>query len=234
MENKMKKIFIILLLITPLAVQNIGASGIPTIDIVSMIQGLKDALVQAKQFKDQISEARNRLNRLKETGKHYKDMVDGHFDWESLLNDPTLNKHLALGNWKKIYDGIGDINNLRDEFHMQSDDPRIQSKWDKQLKAYKVQRDFYYASVKRSENLKNLLKQFSTATNPAAKADLANSIQFENTQVENDAEMMKSMAALMEQKARFEHELSIAESRRKFSEEGIEIDYSSAYDFLDD
>ncbi len=223
----MKRLFIIACLIMPLTAES---SGIPTIDIAGLIQNLKDGLIQVKQFKEQLTEAKNRLNQLKDDAQTYKDMVDGHFDFEAILNDPSLNAALALEDWKDIYDNVGDISDLRDEFKLNSNNPANQGKWDSELKAYRAQTEFYNMSVKRNENLRALLDQFTTATNPAAKADLANSIEFENTQVENDAEMMKSMTALMEQRGIFEREQSALSKKEQMKGVGLPIDYSSAYD----
>jgi len=227
----MKKLFIIALLVLPMTLsQPVNASGVPTIDIAAIIQSLKDALVRAKEFKQQINEAKNRLNEMKNTADHYKDMVEGHFDFEDILNDPNLNKELALDDWKDIYNDTTDLANMRDEFGMVSSDPKIQKMFDKKLQAYRAQTKYYEISKQRNDNLTNLLAQFKTATNPAAKADLANSIQFESAQIKNDSKMMETMTALMEQTSTLEHQQQSVEKMNMIQSggTGIAIDYSKA------
>jgi type IV secretion system protein VirB5 len=226
----MKKAIPAILLMISLPFNSAQSSGIPTIDIAGIIQGLQESLVRVQEFKEQIKEAKGRLQQLKDTGEHYKEMVDGHFDFEAILNDPLLNEHLALDDWKDIYDDVSDLANLRDEFGMISDDPIIQAKWDKQLQSYSAQQKFYDLSAERNENLTNLLDQFTTATNPAAKADLANSIQFENAQIENDKAMMQTMTELMKAEQVLADEKRAMDRRLKFRGDGLEIDYSSAYE----
>jgi type IV secretion system protein VirB5 len=228
----MKKFIVMLLVLSLSYNQTVSASGVPTIDIASIIQGLKDALIRAKEFKQQIKEAKNRLNEMRNSSEHYRDMVDGHFDFESILNDPTLNKYLALDDWKDIYNDTSDLSDLRDEFGMVSNNPTTQKKYDRKLQTYSAQSKFYDMSVKRNDNLKDLLAQFTTATNPAAKADLANSIQFENARIKNDAKMMESMTALMEQTATLEHEQRSLEKIEVIRGGGMAVDYSSAYEDL--
>ena len=228
----MKKLISILLvgLITTAStgIKEVQASGIPTVDIASLLQGLADTFMKINQFKEQIQGAKERLDEMKESAEEYKDMVEGHYDWEQILNDPTLNKHLALEDWKTIYDGVSDLEGLREEFGLKSDDSEVQARIDRELQAFQAQNDFYDMSVQRSENLKDLLDQFSSAKNPAAKADLANSIQFENAQIKNDAKMMETMTELMKQKRNLESKHAALEYKRKMDNEGLEIDYSLA------
>ena len=226
----MKKLLVATALAIPLTFNPVAnATGIPVVDVAGILQMVTDGLVRAQEFQQQISEAKNRLNELKNSADHYKEMVEGHFDFETLLNDPLLNQHLALNNWKDIYNNVQDIQSLRDEFDMHSNDPAIQKRYDSELQQYSAQKRFYDSAVKRNKNMKNLLNQFNTATNPAAKADLANSIQFENTQMENDAKMMESMAMLMQQKANYEKTRAANLKMETIKTSGMTVDYSAAY-----
>lgn len=230
----MKKKLLISLCVLPLLfTQPSQASGVPTIDIAAIIQKLKDSLQRAIEFKEKIENAKERLTQAKDKLDHYKDMVDGHFDFETILNDPFLNKHLALDDWKDIYADAVDIADLRDEFNLISDNPSIQARFDKQLQSYKATNDFYSTAVKRSEKLGDLLDEFALATNPAAKADLANSIQFENTQVENDGKLMETMSLLMQQKEAMEKAQIEVEKMNTLNGVGIPVDYSTAYEGIE-
>ncbi|MGL4666593.1 MAG: type IV secretion system protein [Saezia sp.] len=213
----MKKLILIGCLTAPFAAN----AGIPTIDVAAIARMVTEGAVRANEFKENILEARNRLNQLKNTGDHYKDMVDGHFDVEKLLNDPNLNKFMALDDWKKIYEGVEDIAELREEFYLFSDDPKKQKIYDDKLRQYSVQKRFYNASVARNKKMTDLLNEFATATTPAKKEDIANSLRFEQTQVQNDAQMMASMNNLMEQQRIFEVEAASEEKMRKWNNEGF-------------
>ncbi len=192
----MKKILLVFCLIFPLGVM---ASGIPVVDIAGLTQMITDGLARAKEFKQNMDEARNRLNEMKSSADHYKKMVDGHFNFEDVLNDPYANQFMALDDWKQIYNDSAGLAELRQEFGMYSDDPVVQRQYDNKLRQYNAQTKFYKASVERNKKMQSLLGQFSTATTPAAKEDIANAIRFEQTQVQNDAQMMATMNTLMEE-----------------------------------
>ena len=87
-------------------------------------------------------------------------------------------------------------------------------------------------SVERNKNLNNLLEQFEIAENPAAKADLANSISFANAQLKNDAQMMETMSLLMQHKETIEANKASYEKIQTLKGEGLTVDYSSAADDL--
>ncbi len=167
---------------------------------------ITDGLARAKEFKQNMDEARNRLNEMKSSADHYKKMVDGHFNFEDVLNDPYANQFMALDDWKQIYNDSAGLAELRQEFGMYSDDPVVQRQYDNKLRQYNAQTKFYKASVERNKKMQSLLGQFSTATTPAAKEDIANAIRFEQTQVQNDAQMMATMNTLMEKQRVLEHE----------------------------
>lgn len=213
----MKKIVLICCLSAPFCAN----AGIPVLDIGSLTQMITEGATRANEFKQNILEARNRLNEMKQQSDHYKNMVDGHFDVEKLLNDPTANKFMALDDWKKIHDSVEDIVELREEFYLFSDDPKKQKIYDAKLRQYSAQQKFYNSSVARNKKMKNLLDEFATATTPAKKEDIANTLRFEQTQMQNDVQMMASLNSLMEQQRRFEMDVSAEEKMRKWSNEGF-------------
>lgn len=214
----MKNYLLMFFLIFPLGVT---ASGIPVVDVAGLTQMITDGLARAKEFKQNMEEARNRLNEMKSSADHYKKMVDGHFNFEDVLNDPYANQFMALDDWKQIYNDSTGLAELREEFGLYSDDPNVQRRYDNKLKQYNAQTKFYKASVERNKKMQSLLSQFSTATTPAAKEDIANAIRFEQTQVQNDAQMMATMNTLMEKQQRLEHDASEREDVRIMFNEGF-------------
>ena len=213
----MKKLILIGMLAFPLSV---SASGIPVVDIAGLLQMVTDGLARAQEFKQNMDEARNRLGEMKSTADHYKDMVDGHYNFEDILNDPYANQFMAMDDWKQIYDDSTGLAELRQEFDMFSDDPQVQRRYDNKLRMYNAQTKYYKASVERNKKMQTLLIQFSTATTPASKSDIANTIRFEQTQVQNDAQMMATLNKLMENQQRLENGAAARESTRRLLNEG--------------
>ena len=180
------------------------ASGIPVVDVVGITQMVIDSAQRAQEFTQSISEARNRLNQLKSQAEHYKSMVEGHYGFEEILSDPNLNDVIDLSAYSDLYDAIDDISDLRSEFGLYSDDPVIQRRYDMQLKQLRFQEMLYERSTERNERMSRLLSQFGSATTPAAKEDLANSINFETMQMQNEQRMMDSMSDMLEQQRKLE------------------------------
>ena len=214
----MKKIILIGLLVFPLSV---SASGIPVVDVAGLLQMVTDGIARAQEFKQNMDEARNRLGEMKSTADHYKNMVDGHYNFEDILNDPYANQFMALDDWKQVYNDSSGLAELRQEFDMFSDDPQVQRRYDNRLRMYNAQNKYYEGTVKRNNNMQSLLEQFSTATTPAAKEDIANAIRFEQTQVQNDAQIMASLNDLMERQQRLEHDAKEKEDVRIMFNEGF-------------
>jgi len=207
---KHNKLLLALALGLPLSV---SATGIPTVDVAAIAEMVANEAENATRFIEDMEEARNRLQEMKEQGEHYKKMVDGHWDYEKILNDPTLNDFFANEEWKDIYDNVTNLDQLRDEFGMYSDDPEVQESYDKELQAYAAREEFYNTAVERNKRMTELLNEFENAATPAQKEDIGNSIRFEQTQIENDAKMMASLNQLMEDQRRLEHS---AKEREKF------------------
>ncbi|MFA0073411.1 type IV secretion system protein [Vibrio cyclitrophicus] len=214
----MKKWLLPICLVFPFGVT---ASGIPVVDIAGLTQMITDGLTRAQEFKQNMDEARNRLNEMQSTADHYKKMVDGHFNFEDVLNDPYANDFMALDDWKQIYNDSSGLAELRQEFGMYSDDPVVQRQYDNKLRQYNAQTKFYKASVERNKKMQSLLGQFSTATTPAAKEDIANAIRFEQTQVQNDAQMMAAMNSLMAKQRVMEADSAARASTKLLLNEGI-------------
>lgn len=188
------------------------ASGIPVVDVAGIAQMITDSATRAQEFSQSISEARNRLNQLKNQAEHYKKMVEGHYGFEEILSDPNLNNVIDLSAYSDLYDAIDDVSDLREEFGLHSDNPVIQRRYDMQLKQLKFQETLYERSAKRQERMNRLLSQFHTATTPAAKEDLGNAINFEKTLMNNEQEMMTAMSDMLERHKQLEIDQKSRES----------------------
>ena len=113
----MKKLLLLIALIFPFSV---SATGIPVVDVASLTQMVTDNLAKAKQWGleaqqwakqngmdiDQYKEALKQGKDIYEQGEHYKKMVDGHFNFEDVLNDPLANEFYDLEEWRDVYDEL--------------------------------------------------------------------------------------------------------------------------------
>ncbi|ANQ23822.1 conjugal transfer protein TrbJ [Vibrio natriegens] len=199
------------------------ASGIPVVDVAGITQMVVDSAQRAQEFTQSINEARNRLNQLKNQAEHYKSMVEGHYGFEEILSDPNLNDVIDLSTYNDLYDAIGDISDLRSELDLYSDDPVIQRRYDMQLKQLRFQEMLYKRSTERNERMSRLLSQFRTATTPAAKEDLANSINFETMQMQNEQRMMESISDMLERQKTLEAQQRSLKLQQQVFGEGIPI-----------
>ncbi|MCY9876979.1 conjugal transfer protein TrbJ [Vibrio natriegens] len=196
---------------------SIQAAGIPVVDVAGITQMVVDSAQRTQEFTQSINEARNRLNQLKNQAEHYKSMVEGHYGFEEILSDPNLNDAIDLSTYSDLYDAIDDISDLRSELELYSDDPVIQRRYDMQLKQFRFQEMLYKRSTERNERMSRLLSQFGTATTPAAKEDLANSINFETMQMQNEQRMMDSMSDMLERQRLLENEQQLNEQYNAFT-----------------
>ncbi|GIU48872.1 hypothetical protein TUM4438_31230 [Shewanella sairae] len=183
---------------------NANAAGIPTIDIAAIAQMIQDGIAQVQRFKEQMDGAKNHLNATKDQSDFYKLMNNDYWDVTSVLSDPEVAEFLALNDWKEVYETIEDIDDLRNEFDMNDDDPKIQERYDKVLKNFAFLKKTYKTSVTRQERIIELTTQLRYADSPAKKADLANALQYEQVQLANEVALTKSMNELMREQQELE------------------------------
>ncbi len=219
----MKKLLIaaVTSLLISVSASPVKASGIPVVDVASILQTVTEGIAEAARFQQEIQGAVNRFNELKDQGEHFKDMVEGHYNFEDIINDPAVSEFMNNSEWREIYNEVGDVSDLRAEFGLLSDDPTLQEQYDRRLRQVKAQQRFHDASVARNEQLKDLAEQFENADTPAKKEDLANAISLQQLQIENDKNTMQTLTALMQKKANLEEGTAARESIRKMFNEGI-------------
>lgn len=215
----MKKLLLISLLCLPLSS---NAGGIPVFDGVSLKQMITDNIARVKQWGveaerwatdhgvdvDKMKELTSQGVELARQGEHYQEMVEGHYTFEDILNDPVLNTYAEMDGWKELYETGTDLNKLKEGLGIALDDNRH----DNALKKIDALSRFYERSARRNQTLKDMLDAFEDADNPAKKADIANAIALEQTKIKNDEQMMLSMQRMADEQARLKH---AAESRHK-------------------
>jgi type IV secretion system protein VirB5 len=197
------------------------ATGIPTVDVASIAQMVLDSTTRAAEFAETIQAARQRLEQMRNSAQFYQDMVEGAYSFEDVLNESGLSEDLALSTWSDAYDNVSRLQDLRDDFGLNSSDPYTQSRWDSELLRFDANQKLYDSTVKRNEKMLSLLTQFSSATTPAQKESLANAIHFEQLQLQNDVQMVQAMSNLLKQREEQALEANSEEIRRQFMNEGF-------------
>ncbi|MGR2997565.1 type IV secretion system protein [Vibrio vulnificus] len=193
----------------------VSASGIPVVDIASLTQMAMDNIAKAQQWAREAKQwatenniGYDQLNQMHTEYKHYKKMVEGHYSFEDIMNDPKIMSEME--EWRTLYDQFEDAEELREEFGINRNDDSM----DEMLRKYRMVDRFYERSLKRNQTLMKLLEEFETADSPAKKADLANAIAFEQTKVKNDEQMMASLDKIKQQEADIRHSF---ESKKKIN-----------------
>jgi type IV secretion system protein VirB5 len=219
----MKKLLLLIALSFPFSV---SATGIPVVDVASLTQMVTDNLAKAKQWGleaqqwakqngmdiDQYKEALKQGKDIYEQGEHYKKMVDGHFNFEDVLNDPLANEFYDLEEWRDVYDELEEVNRLAEKYGVKAAREDRRGNQETSLQKLALMNKFYQQSIKRNVRMKSLLDRFETVDTPAAKADVANAIAFEQTQIQNDEQSKNAMFAMLQDEADLKHSI---ESQKK-------------------
>lgn len=202
----------IVLTLAMIASFNSYAAGIPVMDVTTLAEIIKNAATQANQFRQQMSSMRDQIDEARNQGKFYKDMVNGHWSIEDILNNPLASNYLISDDWKSIINSVNDIAGLRDEFGLVSNNPNTQKQYDEILKTYKFKEETYKKSVERQKRITQLSQRFSQATTPSTKQDLMNSIQFEKMQMENDQHLIDSINQMQTQQITMQQQAQVQQN----------------------
>lgn len=215
-----KLVIATVLLISPLG----WAGGIPVVDFTSLSQMVSDNLARAQQWAKEARQwaEENKLSleqvqQMNREYKHYKSMVEGHYTFEDVLNDPHLNNLTEMEGWRELYDQVDDLQSLREDFGLDKGD----SSSDELIRKYSMLDKFYKRSTNRNKTLQGLLSEFQSADNPAKKSDLSNAISFEYAKIKNDEQMMSALLSLKEQKDDISHSVRSKRKIQKMFADGI-------------
>ena len=143
-----------------------NATGIPVVDVAGLTQMVTDNIATAKQWGleaqqwatqngidlDKYAESIKQGKELVDQGKHYKEMVDGHFNFEDILNDPLANQFVDLEQWTDVYGELNEINKLREKVrHQKADWEKRMGNYDSSLQKLALMENFYEQSVKAKQ-----------------------------------------------------------------------------------
>lgn len=198
----MKKGLLAFIGMSVLSQQLAFASGIPVVDVAGIAQMIQDGIQQANEAMNQLNATRQQIEDFKNAAEAEKKRFEGNWKLSDVLSDPTLTSYLPSDDWQKIYDGSRDVSALREEYGLYSENEDEQKVFDSMLTDIDVLQDSYSATVKRTENIKNLAAYMDQAQTPQQKADYQNRIAYEQLQIQNEKIKIDTVAALMEKRQR--------------------------------
>lgn len=195
------------------------ATGIPVVDVASITQSVAEAAQRAADALNQLNAARQQINEVKNAAQAEKARFEGNSNLSSVLSDPTISSYLPSDDWEKVYTNrSSELSGLRAEYGLKSDDTTKQKVYDELLTNISVMQDSYDATVKRSENIKQLATYMDAAKTPQAKADYANRIAYEQTQIMNEKTKIDSMSSLMAQRTAAINKALAAQTLAKYQD----------------
>lgn len=207
----MKKLTLAILLILS---SSSFATGIPVIDVAGIAQMIKEATIQAEQFKQQYDNMKNQLDTAKATADHYKKMVEGHWNIAQLLNDPAIMNALPV-NWKDIYSSASNLSSLREQYNLKSNNPVIQKQYDNELIGLSLAESLYKSSYSIAGKIQKLQQEFSQAATPSTKQDLSNAINYEVAKLQSQQMIIDKMDQLQQKEKQLQQQKSANDLRNK-------------------
>lgn len=180
------------------------ASGIPTVDVASILQMAENAQEQAKEALAQLDQAKAAIAQAKGQYEHYKSMVQGNSDLADFLNDPGLNSIIPTGDWLSIYNDATDMSSLRSKYGLTSTVPEVQAQFDKLLAQVGVLEKMKSATDTRVKDAKSLRGLLNSADTPQQKADLGLRYDQERLELQNQQLQLENTKMLMDEKAQID------------------------------
>jgi type IV secretion system protein VirB5 len=202
---KKQLIAVVLTTVTLAAAPWVSATGIPTVDVASILQLTVNAAAQAQQALDALQETRRGIEQARAEYEDYKGAITGNDRLGDFLNSPTLNKVLPTGGWSDVYSSARDLAGLRQRYGLTSDNPQVQAAFDKMLVTADTLEKDYDASTERVNNAQQLRAQLNVVQTPQQKQDLQLRYQQEMLELQNQQMRVANMQALMEQKEKIEN-----------------------------
>lgn len=195
MRRKFLATFIVCSLAMPVAV---NATGIPVLDVAGIAQMVQNATATAQQALDQLNQLKQQYDQAVAAAKAEKERFEGNWSLGDVLNDPTLTSYLP-DDWTDIYSS-GDVSGLREQYKLKSTNSEVQEQYDSLLSNLSTMQEAYDSTVKRTKNIEQLASYMNSAQTPQQKADYANRILFEQTQIQNEQAKVNAVKTMMEQR----------------------------------
>ena len=107
------------------------------------------------------------------------------------------------------------VEGLRKQYGLVSADASVQKRFDNLLTNLDVMQKSYESSVKRQNNIDQLAQYLNNTTTPQQREDVANRLQYEQIQLNNERMRLENIQRLMDMQAKAETEKANAEYKSK-------------------
>jgi len=181
-----------------------SATGIPTVDVMSIAQMAQNAIQQASEAAAQLEQAKRAISEAQSQFDKTKSMITGNSGYGSQYNNKNLTDYIptttTIKGWQKIYDQVDSsvLQGMRDEYGLKSEDPLQQEVFDKQLTHLYTTEAAYQANNLRLANIQALQAEADQAQTPQEKQDISNRIQSEQAAIANETNRLSTTKELMD------------------------------------
>lgn len=193
------------------------AGGIPVSDPTAVVQMVKNAAEQAKQALDQLNATKNQIEQAKQQFEALKSATEGNSRLGSQFIDPAITSYLPKSSWKEVY-ATGDLSRLRTQYGVKSDNPKELKEFDDLLAQANTLEKAYVASTERQKNIEQLATKLNTTKTPQEREDLANRLQYEQLQLQNEQARLDRVQRLMDIQEKARQKQAAQEFDRKLRE----------------
>lgn len=182
----------------------VSATGVPTVDVVSIAQLASNALQQAAEAAAQLEQAKRAISEAQSQFDKTKAMLTGNSRYGGQYNNSDLTDYLpttaTLNSWEKIYDSMdsGTLQGMRNKYGLTSEEPLQQEAFDRKLAHLHTTEAAYKANNLRLVNIQNLQAAADEAQTPQEKQDIQTRIQTEQANIANESNRLATAKELMD------------------------------------
>ena len=194
------------------------ASGIPTVDAAGIATTIAENLKTLEQLKEQLAAAQEQIEQAKDFARNEIRRFEGNWNLGNLINnDPFLSSLPREIADSMIGAATKNIDSLRKEYGLSTDNPAIQKRFDELLKYTDRLNTAYENTVKRIGNLKKLKTLLDTADTPAKKADVANKLALEQLSFNQEQQALNRLQEGIKAKQEIDNEVYLKSIKERFN-----------------
>ena len=182
-----------------------AAAQIPTTDVVVATQSAMQHALEIAEMVKQLEEMKRQYEQAQDQFDDLKEWNLGNSVLDYMLDNPELYTYIpsdtTSGSWREIYSSIGEseLEQLREEYNMYSDNTTNQEMHDTQLTNLNTMEAAYRANNLRLENIEDLRSAAASAETPQEKQDVSNLLALEQAAISNEANRLAAAQKLMDQ-----------------------------------
>ena len=182
-----------------LALSTPAHAGIPVVDIASLVQIGLSYTAQLQQYATQIQQFETMKSQLTTSANQLQSMT-GARGMGGLFNNPEVQSALPP-DWQSAYASVRSGPSFGAERARLpvSNDPSINAIYDSVAASNATMTDFFSKSNARIQQIQSLQSQIDSASDPAAKQDLANRMLTEQNSIQATSQLLEILKRKQEQ-----------------------------------